>query len=58
LPRAEERKSIICQEIIDLQERVEGAKKSTDIEKYINRLPGIIRKIGELTKKPFTEKDF
>jgi len=58
LPRAEERKSIIYEEIEDLQARVESVKNSTDIEKYIDRLPEIIRKIGELTKKPFTEKDF
>lgn len=58
LPRANEKKEVISQEITQIQKRIAGLEHSSDIEKYIAQLPEIIRKIGELTKKPFTEKDF
>ncbi len=56
--RANEKKDTLNQEIIDIQKRIESLIHSSDIEKYIDRMPNIIRKIGELTAKPFTEKDF
>ena len=58
VPRANEKKETINQEIIELWKKIEGLEHSSDIEKYIERMPDIIRKIGELTAKPFTEKDF
>lgn len=58
LPRANEMKETIRQDILQRQKKIEWLEHSSDIEKYIASLPEIIRKIGELTKKPLTEKDF
>lgn len=58
LPRANEKIDTIKQEITELQKKIANLEHSSDIEKYIGRMPTIIRKIGELTVKPFTEKDF
>lgn len=58
IPRANEKKETLNQQIIELHKKINGLENSSDIEKYIERMPEIIRKIGELTVKPFTEKDF
>jgi len=58
IPRATERKEVLSQKIIELQNKIGSLELSSDIEKYIERMPSIIRKIGELTSKPFAEKDF
>lgn len=58
IPRANEKKDTLNQQIIELQKKIDNLEHSSDIEKYIERMPTIIRKIGELTAKPFTEKDF
>lgn len=58
MERAEHKQESLRNDIVSIRGEIDGLKGMTDIEKQIRRLPNIIRKIGELTKKPFKEKDF